>query len=160
MRDEGHVDVAMKIGSGGMKRRTLMYSTTTLGLAVLLASASVWAEDRFELSDTELNRVTAGTATVYLSGDLVKFSASKTTASGRYISIEGTLELVENINNHVTGTLILSDAAQNNLQSLININAVNSQINVLLNLVVNIDSVVGEVHQHNLTWPLPDLIGP
>lgn len=139
------------------EKRQILRRSLTAALFVLLASVQAWAEDRFELSDTELDRVTAGAASVDWSADLVKFSANKTTASGRYIVAEGTLQLVENINNHITGTLILNDEAQKHLQSLININAVNSQVYVLLNLVINIDSVVGELHQHNLT---PSLVDP
>ncbi len=144
----------MSVETKFRKRKILLYPTITAALAILLASAQGWAEDRFVLSDTELDRVTAGTASVDSSENLIRFSISKTTASGRHIAAEGTLQLVENINNHLTGTLILNNEAQNNLQSLININAVNSQVNVLLNLTINIDSVVGELTQQNLNWPL------
>jgi len=48
------------------------------------------------------------------------------------------------------GTLTLNGNAQQNLSSLININAVNSKINVLLNLNVNINSTVGTIIQSNL----------
>jgi hypothetical protein len=44
----------------------------------------------------------------------------------------------------------LGGNAQQNLSSLININAVNSTINVLLNLNVNINSTVGTILQSNL----------
>jgi hypothetical protein len=49
------------------------------------------------------------------------------------------------------GSLTLNGEAQQNLSSLVNINAVNSKINVLLNLNVNINSAVGTVVQSNLT---------
>jgi hypothetical protein len=48
------------------------------------------------------------------------------------------------------GYLALSDNAQSGLQSLVNINAVNSAVNVLLNLNVSIDSSVGAINQMNL----------
>jgi hypothetical protein len=48
------------------------------------------------------------------------------------------------------GTLSLNGNAQQNLSSLVNINAVNSQVNVLLNLNVNINSTVGTLTQANL----------
>ena len=48
------------------------------------------------------------------------------------------------------GTLSLNGNAQQNLTSLVNINAVNSSINVLLNLNVNINSTVGSILQSNL----------
>jgi hypothetical protein len=54
----------------------------------------------------------------------------------------------------ITGTnmsaLTLNGGAQQNLSSLVNINAVNSNINVLLNLNVNMNSTVGTVMQSNL----------
>jgi hypothetical protein len=53
-------------------------------------------------------------------------------------------------NNTTTGTLNLTASAQQNLSSLININAVNSTINVLLNLNININSTVGTILQSNL----------
>jgi hypothetical protein len=48
------------------------------------------------------------------------------------------------------GTLSLNGNAQQNLSSLVNINAVNSKINVLLNLNVNINSTVSTLTQSNL----------
>lgn len=48
------------------------------------------------------------------------------------------------------GTLTLNGSAQQNLSSLININAVNSKVNVLLNLNVNINSTVGTIIQTNI----------
>ena len=47
-------------------------------------------------------------------------------------------------------TLTLNGGAQQNLSSLVNINAVNSNVNVLLNLTVNINSTVGTITQSNL----------
>jgi len=49
-----------------------------------------------------------------------------------------------------TGSINLSDTAQQNLTSLVNINAVNSNVNVLLNLNVNINSTVGTLTQSNM----------
>ena len=48
-----------------------------------------------------------------------------------------------------TSNLILQGEAQQNLRSLINIAAVNSKIDVLVNLNVNINSTVGAVGQAN-----------
>lgn len=48
-----------------------------------------------------------------------------------------------------TSNLILQGEAQQNLRSLINIAAVNSKIDVLVNLNVNINSTVGTVGQAN-----------
>ena len=48
------------------------------------------------------------------------------------------------------GSLTLNGQAQQSLSYLVNINAVNSNIQVLLNLNVNISSTVGSVMQSNL----------
>jgi hypothetical protein len=64
----------------------------------------------------------------------------------------GTLQVLSGpITGGNTSTLTLSGGAQQNLSSLVNINAVNSNINVLLNLNVNINSTVGTLTQTNLT---------
>ena len=49
-----------------------------------------------------------------------------------------------------TGLLIIDNGAQNNLSALVNLNAVNSEVTVLLNLNIAINSVVGEIRQINI----------
>lgn len=118
-------------------------------------------EVRRELTDQELDSVTAGNQSVSTMDDLVTLSASKTTAAGTRIDIEGTFGLVDALDQSVLGSLVLSDNAQRNLSSLININAVNSEINVLMNLNINVDSNIGQLNQYNLQGILPDsLIRP
>ncbi len=51
------------------------------------------------------------------------------------------------INNN--NSLILRDNAQNHLSSIVNVNAVNSAVQVLLNLNININSQVGSMLQGN-----------
>ena len=107
------------------------------------------------LSDAELDAVAAGTVAVNESEETLVFSAVKETAAGRTVRAEGELKIIEMPRGLTVGTLTLTDGAQQNLQSLININAVNSAINVLLNLNVTIDSSVGAINQLNLTESLP-----
>jgi len=105
------------------------------------------------LSDDALDQVTAGSVSAGLSGGVVHFDGQTPTANG-LVSSTGTLAFQNSplggINNTTTGTLNLSGNAQQNLSSLVNINAVNSKINVLLNLNVNINSTVGTLTQSNL----------
>jgi hypothetical protein len=101
------------------------------------------------LSDAALDRVTAGTVTAGLSDGVVKFQGQTPTANG-LVSSSGSLA-VENVPlSSTTGTLSINGNAQQNLSSLVNINAVNSKINVLLNLNVNINSSVGTLTQANM----------
>ena len=50
--------------------------------------------------------------------------------------------------------LQLMDNAQSNLSSLVNINAVNSPVQVLMNLSVNVNSTIGNLSQwnHQISW--------
>ena len=68
-------------------------------------------------------------------------------------SLDGEITLLRNF-SHTTGSLIIQDGAQSNLRSLININAVNSPVQVLLNLNVNINSSVGLLEQFNIQGSL------
>jgi hypothetical protein len=61
----------------------------------------------------------------------------------------GSVEVVEPDRAANTSTLVIRDNAQQNLQSLINVTAVNSRIQVLVNLNITINSTVGAVQQIN-----------
>jgi hypothetical protein len=84
------------------------------------------------VSDAALDRVTAGVSTG-MSDGVVKFQGSVPTANG-LVTGAGTLAV---LTGPITGTnmstLTLNCGAQQNLSSLVNINAVDSNINVLLN---------------------------
>jgi hypothetical protein len=82
----------------------------------------------------------------------VQFQGSTSTANG-LVTGAGTLQVLTGPLTSTTnmGTLTLNGNAQQNLSSLVNINAVNSNINVLLNLNVNLNSTVGTIVQSNLT---------
>ena len=118
-------------------------------------------EGRRELTDLELDNVTAGEQSVSPVEDLVAFSASKTTAAGTRVDVDGSFGLVDALDAGVLGSLQLSGNAQRDLSSLINIIAVNSEINVLMNLNINIDSNIGQLNQYNLQGIIPkQLIRP
>jgi hypothetical protein len=104
------------------------------------------------LNDAAMDRVTAGGMTAGLSDGIVKFQGSVPTKNG-LVTGAGTLAVLTGPLTSTTnqGTLTLNGGAQQNLTSLVNINAVNSNVNVLLNLNVNINSTVGTITQTNLT---------
>lgn len=102
------------------------------------------------LSDAALDEVTAGNITAGISKGVVHFAGQAQTANG-LVSSTGSLGIQGGPIGGVTnGTLSLNGNAQQNLSSLVNINAVNSKINVLLNLNININSTVGTLTQSNL----------
>jgi len=102
------------------------------------------------MSDSTLDKVTAAGVSASTSNGVIKFQGEAPTKNGM-VSSAGTLAIQ---NGPLTGasinSLTLNGNAQQNLSSLVNINAVNSKINVLLNLNVNVNSTVGTVLQSNL----------
>jgi hypothetical protein len=126
-------------------RRLLVLASLALFAQVGIAQSKVKP-----LSDAALDRVTAGGVTASLSNGVVQFQGSVPTANG-LVTGAGTLAVLTGpLTGTNVGTLSLNGSAQQNLSSLVNINAVNSNINVLLNLNVNINSTVGTVAQSNL----------
>lgn len=101
-----------------------------------------------ELSDTEMNAVTAGSVDpAYESEDaLRRVPFHFTSAKG---SVDGEVFVLPMTNYSNQGTLQLTDNAQSNLRSLINVNAVNSPVQILLNLNININSTIGNLNQIN-----------
>lgn len=104
------------------------------------------------LNDAAMDRVTAGDGiTAGLSNGVIKFQGSVPTKNG-LVTGAGTLAVLTGPQGTTQNqsTLTLNGQAQQNLTSLVNINAVNSNVNVLLNLNVNINSTVGTLTQTNL----------
>jgi len=124
-------------------------------LCLVIGGARADEGEKRLMTDAELDQVTAGNVAVSETDDTIVFEAVKETAAGRTIKADGSLKVLEIPSGITLGTLSLSDGAQQNLQSLININAVNSAVNVLLNLNVTIDSSVGTINQQNFTEALP-----
>lgn len=133
-----------------MRRLLIIASLALLTQAGMAQNAVQHKAQR--LSDAALDRVTAGGFTAGLSNGVVNFQASVPTKNG-LVTGAGTLSVLSTPMSSTTnnGTLTLNGTAQQNLTSLVNINAVNSNVNVLLNLNVNINSSVGTLTQTNLT---------
>jgi hypothetical protein len=118
-----------------------------LGLIAGLATTAAFAAE--PLTDEQLDAITAGADDAVLEEIVV--SVSRLTASGTAITADGTLGVQRPADALGAADLLLRDSAQSDLQALINVNAVQSVVNVLVNLNINIDSHVGEVRQLNLS---------
>lgn len=99
------------------------------------------------LTDEQLNKVVAGTEIKDHTNEISRIPIMMSKSNGNFI--EGEI-ILQRFSNQTSGTLSLQDGAQNNLRSLINVNAVNSPVNVLLNLNININSQVGVLEQLNI----------
>ena len=132
-----------------------MLSSAGLAVAGAQTPAAPRAHDKTvtkakPLSDAALDQVTAGSVTAGISEGVVRFAGQTPTPNG-LVSSTGSLALQSGpLAGNTMGTLSLNGNAQQNLSSLVNINAVNSKINVLLNLNVNINSTVSTLTQSNL----------
>jgi hypothetical protein len=127
-----------------MKKTRLIWSGLIALGALAVAPGACAAEP---LDDAALDAITAGAADE--TSELLEFNVKHETASGRRIEVDGALD-VDRVRSLENAALLLQDSAQSNLQSLININAVQSAVNVLVNLNITIDSTVGEIRQLNL----------
>jgi hypothetical protein len=130
----------------------------TATVILLLALMGIWQPGwaMKELSEGELDQVTAGTSVAIESrdGETLRFQFHRDNGRDLVIDGDGTIALQESPLPSTVSTLILNDNAQSNLQALVNVNAVNSLLQVLINLNVNVNSTVGEVHQINRTGAL------
>jgi len=111
-----------------------------LYLCSIFYSATVQSAE--PLSNAQLDDVTAGASNIK-----IPIQIDQLTSRGTRIVVEGDIQWQPSMQNY---SLSLADNAQQNLSSLININAVNSPINVLLNLNINVDSTIGSIQQFNL----------
>jgi negative regulator of sigma E activity len=129
-----------------------MFRTLVIASLLLFTQAGLSQSNKKPLDDSTLDRVTAAGVSATVSQGVVSFTGQVPTKNG-LVTSTGTLAVqTAPISTTTTmGTLSLNGNAQQNLSSLININAVNSQINVLLNLNINIDSTVGSIVQSNLS---------
>ena len=106
------------------------------------------------MSNEELEEVTGTGADTTFSSSItptgtMDFTFDAQTKDGTPVSGSGTLDVVEKTEIINNATLSLNDSAQENLQALVNVNSVNSAIQVLLNLNVNINSIVESLDQTN-----------
>ncbi len=132
------------------KRNGRPYWVWVVTLFILMPVSSL-AKD--SLTDEALGRVTAkGVSPISPAGEYMKFSFE----SGG-VKLDGDLTWQQSPLPDSIGSLTLQGHAQENLQSLISINAVNSNIYLLLNMNVNIDSNNVQLTQTNtFTHPLPE----
>ena len=100
------------------------------------------------LNDEQLDLVTAGSAGTELQ-DIDVMTRIPLRHSGEKFDVDGEIVLLPASSYVQNSSLQLLDNAQGNLKSLININAVNSPINVLLNLNINVQSTIDRVIQLN-----------
>lgn len=122
---------------------------TAILVLLLIGNNTVFA-NMLEMTDDQLAAITATGFSVNKNPTgAIGFSFDELTQGGVPVSGTGTLEIVEAKESVDIGQLSLSDNAQQHLQSLINVNSVNSPVQVLLNLNVNINSVVESIAQSN-----------
>jgi hypothetical protein len=132
----------------------MIYRTSLLAGLLVLVLAAATGQAATELTDGQLDEITAGSASVAEEDGMLKFDFITGRRNGRSVDGNGTLTLKYGSVPSTLGTLILSDSAQSNLRSLVNINAVNSPVQVLLNLNINVNSTIGSMRQLNLSGPL------
>jgi len=127
-----------------------MHRNLVIAGLVLLTQVAISQTGRKPMSDSTLDNVTAAGISATATNGVVNFQGAVPTPNG-LVSSAGSLSVQSGPNTGTSiGSLTLNGSAQQNLSSLININAVNSKINVLLNLNVNINSTVGTIIQSNL----------
>ncbi|MCU1222446.1 MAG: hypothetical protein JWQ42_539 [Edaphobacter sp.] len=134
-------------------RRILVIASLALLTQVSMAQTGSKPASRSAsapLTDAALDGVTAAGVSAGISDGVVKFQGQVPTRNG-LVSSAGSMAIQTGpLTGTTMSTLSLDGNAQQNLSSLVNINAVNSKINVLLNLNVNVNSTVGTVLQSNL----------
>lgn len=124
----------------------------SIGVLMLVSCTGLAFADGRELTDEELDEVVAGTVDESLQEELLRFSYVGPAGSRHEAEIDGTLSVSGGpLPGMPTGLLIIDNGAQTDLSALVNLNAVNSQVNVLLNLNISINSTIGEVRQINIT---------
>lgn len=101
------------------------------------------------LSDEALGEITAGTASAAYEDGRLYFDLNKTTGRGTHIGALGDLTFNAGTANVNTGVLRLEDNAQGNLRALVNTNAVNSPVQVLINLNISVNSRIDVLNQVN-----------
>lgn len=123
-----------------------LFLASTMTIVLLMFFPPAWAYR--ELTDKEMGEITAGGISIDVANGGLNFQFGED--RGRFsVSGDGTIQVRENPLSGETGVLILRDNAQGNLKSFINVNAVNSAVQVLINLNININSTVGVLRQLN-----------
>lgn len=134
-----------------MKKRVYYPNIPLLFFSFFIFSASCHSE-MISMTDEQMDEETGKGFSISMQPTgSIYFSMDEQTKGGTPISVSGSLEVLKkaqdiNINQDI---LSLSGAAQENLQALVSVNAVDSLVQVLVNMNVNINSTVGIVDQAN-----------
>jgi hypothetical protein len=128
-----------------MKRLFVLMFAASLMVGIVSPAAA----QSEKLSDEQLDDVTAAGSTVDVSDGVLRFDFKGKTASGHEVDAAGTVELLQSTRRPGTQNLIMTDNAQQDLQSFLNITAVNSLVQVLVNMNININSKVETLRQSN-----------
>ena len=115
----------------------------------LMAMADPTPAQGRKLTDEQLDKVSAGSTVPQSSNVVTGFSFEGQAGESHTVKGNGTIMVTEGDLPKLSPTLLLQGNAQQNLRSLINIVAVNSRVQVLVNLNININSTVGTLHQAN-----------
>jgi hypothetical protein len=100
------------------------------------------------LNDDQLDLITAGAAGSEFQ-DIDSLARIPLRYTSNKVDVDGDIIVLPASSYDQNSRLQLLDNAQSNLKSLININAVNSPVNVLLNLNINVQSTIDRVIQLN-----------
>ncbi len=125
-------------------------ATGLVGLLLLGTHGAAWAAPR-ELTSEELDEITGGTVTTQVLDGVLHFQFAGEAGRSLFVDGSGSIALTADTLPNSLGALVIRDNAQSNLSSFVNIAAVNSVIQLLINLNVNINSAVGTVQQLNLS---------
>ena len=125
----------------------LIIFLSTLVLIILFVPGQIWSMEL--LTDQQLDAVTAGSKDSASHSDEALTRIPFHYSSGKGHVVDGEVIVVPMSSYYQTATLQLMDNAQSNLRSLININAVNSPVQILLNLNINVNSTIANLNQWN-----------
>ncbi len=130
-----------------MKR---IFVLITGGLLLFAAVNPAWAATP-KLTDEEMDQITAGNFSLESTGGVTRLLFDSGAGPNKRVTGDGTITATSQSLPDAIPVILLQQGAQQDLHSLINIVAVNSQINVLLNLNISINSTVGNLTQLNFT---------
>lgn len=122
-----------------------------LAAVAALACAGPVQAKKHKLTDKQLDQVVAGGLSTQVLNHVANFNFQGPAGSNQTVDAQGSVQVKKlAAGSQSAGSLLIQDSAQQNLHSLVNINAVNSKIQVLINMNVNINSKVGTFRQINL----------
>ncbi len=128
-----------------------MKKIAIMSLVLLMLPVSLFGFEA--LTDEQMTNVTAGSYDTPAESQDVLARIPFRYTFGRG-NVDGEVIFVPANTYDQMAQLQLMDNAQSNLRSLVNINAVNSPVQVLMNLSVNVNSTIGNLSQrnHQLSW--------